>query len=69
MGKLKKVFDQTYAKGVVNDDCVTAALYPLNHVSHKPYDTESELVNGDVGDMSYYTIYDKKFRIVVYIEE
>lgn len=69
MGKLTKVYDETFKKGAHSDDAVTAVIACLNDISHKPEESESKLVNGDVGEFSYFTIYDKKFRIVLYIEE
>lgn len=67
--KMKKVFDQIFPKGAIDDDHVDEALRCLNHISRKPTEEDSDLVNCDVGEMSYFTIYDKKFRIVVYIED
>lgn len=69
MAKMKKVFDRTYKKGAHSDDSVTDAERSLLPISHKPTNDESDLVNGNIGELSYYTIYDKRFRIVVYIEE
>lgn len=69
MGKLKKVYDKTFSKGPHQDDSIDTAMHVLNPISHKPTEHEYDLVCGDIGDMSYYTIFDKKFRIVVYIEE
>lgn len=69
--KLKKVFDQTYKKGVHYDDSVMlASMSVLNKISHKPEtEEELELTNTTIGHLSYCSIYDKKFRIVIYIEE
>lgn len=66
---MKKVFDKTFKKGVHSDDSVGEAEKTLVAISHKPTEQESKLVNGDIGDMSYYCIYEKKFRIIVYIED
>ncbi len=68
MSKMKKVYDQTYKKGAQYDDDVTAALIMLNDISRKPEKKDFDLVDGDIGDLSYWTIYEKGFRIVVYIE-
>ena len=65
---MEKIYDETFKKGVHADDDLYAVMRLLNPISHKPDIEESELVNGDVGDTSYYTILDKKIRIVLYVE-
>lgn len=57
--KMIKVFDQTYSKGAHSDDSVLRAEQSLLTISHKPTEEEPKLVNGDIGELSYYTIYDK----------
>lgn len=69
MAKMTKIFDETYKKGAITDDDMYRCMNELNPITHKPTDEDSDLVNGDVGDMSYMTIVDKKFRIVVYVED
>ena len=66
---MKKVYDETFDKGPHADDEVNAIMMLLNNYSHKPSEDEADLVNGDIGEESYSTIYDKKFRIVLYVQE
>ena len=65
---MEKIYDETLKKGVYADDDLYAVMRLLNPISHKPRIEESELVNGDVGDTSYYTILDRKIRIILYVE-
>ncbi len=65
----KKVFEQEYKKGAIDDDSVNLVLNELNRISRKPTEEDSDLVNGDIGDMSYSSIYTKNFKIVLYIDE
>lgn len=69
MGKLIKMYDETFNKGAHSDDSLDEIGRIIAGVSHKPTQNESKLVNGDIGDMSYYSILDKKIRIVLYIED
>lgn len=66
---MKKIYDKTFKKGVQSDDDLNRVIRLLNPISHKPTEDESELVNDDIGDLSYYTILDKKVRIVLYVED
>ena len=66
---LKKAYDETFIKGVIDEDQLNDHLKILNSISHKPTEDESDLVNGDIGDLSYSVILEKKVRIVVYVEE
>jgi hypothetical protein len=66
---MKKIYDETFKKGVYSDDELNEVGRLLNPISHKPTEKESELVNGDIGDFSYLTILDKKIRIVLYVED
>jgi hypothetical protein len=65
----KKVFEQEYKKGAIDDDSVYLVLNELNRISRKPTEEDSDLVNDDIGDMSYSSIYTKNFKIVLYIDE
>ncbi len=69
MGKMNKVYDETFKKGAAYDDSLDGGMRKIATVSHKPTDEESDLVGGDVGDMSYYSVLEKKVRIVIYIED
>lgn len=69
MGKLKKIYDHTFTKGVHDEDQLYEHMRRITEISHKPTDQDSAMVNGDVGDFSYSTILEKKIRIVLYIEE
>ena len=64
---MKKIYDVTFDKGAVYDDDMNECITALNPYSHKPTKEESKLVDGDIGDFSYYTIMEKKVRIIVYI--
>ena len=66
---MKKVYDSTFKKGAHYDDIVYEHMQELERISHKPKESESHLVDNDVGDMSHYSVFDKKFRVVVYIED
>jgi hypothetical protein len=66
---MKKYYDKTFKKGVHSDDSVNEILSHLNDFSHKPTERESKKVNGDTGDLSYFSVYDKRFRIVLYVED
>ncbi len=69
MGKLLKVYDEIFKKGVTDEDNLMLVQRLIGNVSHKPTEEESELVNGDVGAFSYSCILEKKIRIVLYIED
>lgn len=49
---MKKILDKTWAAGAMHDDELIAAMATLNAISHKPTEEESELVSGDIGEMS-----------------
>ena len=66
---MTKIYDETFKKGVQSDDDLNTVIRLLNPISHKPTEKEAELVNDDIGDWSYYTILDKKVRIVLYVED
>ena len=66
---MKVIYDKTFKKGAHSDDDVNDVIRLLNDFSHKPTKRESKMVNGNIGDMSYYSIYKKKFRIVLYVED
>jgi hypothetical protein len=66
---MTKVFDETYTKGAVTDDEMYRCMAELNSFTHKPTEDEQDLVGTDFGEMSYQTIVDKDFRIVVYVEQ
>ncbi len=66
---MKKIYDETFKKGVYSDDDLNIVGRLLNPISHKPNEEELELVNGDIGDFSYFTVLDKKIRIVLYVDE
>ena len=66
---MKKIYDETFKKGVQSDDQLNEVIKLLNPISHKPTSEESEIVNGDIGDWSYFTILDKKIRIILYVED
>ena len=67
-------YDETFNSGVIADDDVLRIIELLNHFSHKPDENNKKdvkLMNGsdDFGDESYLSIYDKKFRIVLFVED
>jgi hypothetical protein len=65
---MDKIYDETFKAGVYSDDDINAIMRVLTSITHKPSESESGLVNGDTGDFSYYTIIEKKIRIVLYAE-
>lgn len=65
----KKVFEQKYPKGAIQDDFVEQVLIELNAISRHPEEGDTHLVGGDIGEESYYKIYSKNFKIVLYIED
>lgn len=63
MAKMKILSDYTFKKGVHDDDSLYQHMRDLNHITEKPLKD-----NGDVDELSYQTVVNKKIRIVVYVE-
>ena len=66
---MKKIYDETFNKGVYSDDDINEVIRKLNPISHKPTEEESEIANDDIGDWSYLTVLEKRIRIVLYVED
>lgn len=69
MGKMKKIYEETFAKGIYEDDSLNAVCNYIVAVSHKPTEEDSELAMGDIGELSYLSVLEKKIKVVLYIEE
>lgn len=61
---MKKIYDQTFPKGSVDDDQLYQHIRELNEFSEKPKDEQ-----GNTDELSYQTLLKKKIRIVVYVEK
>lgn len=72
---MKKLSEFIFKKGIYQDDSIYQIMTELNAFTHKPDPTNPEdvkLFEGIVDECSedsYYTVVDKKFKLVLFVED
>lgn len=61
---MKKVYSETFERGLHDDDALYHIIRELNSVSSKPLFEHDE-----TDDMSYYTLLHKKVKMILYVED